>query len=395
MAQSPPDDDYILPVVEIRPLEPWRQKMYQWLLDLGLKTKAEAYKICRRYSHWVRCKNETHSHAFHNPITCKLKFCEYCSTSNKNKYLRKLIPLLRKIPAVAKFSLRSLTFTLRKPPELTPELVKKFNQDVKQCLQYFFNYQVFRDEENKLYLGKKRLSDYYEGLRHMFAFAEASQILSRKSLNKLIKEMWSGTISRQPDGLWKKSKRFEDVWSDLAGIPDQKMIELFNRVQKYRRNHDREKELRKKYCGAIWVDEVGWNNTNLHAHALVFSPFLDINDIYELWFKLTGSLSCWIAPRPDTAVRELHHMLGYVSKMPSDNPEQLARLEKAFDGRKVVYRIGLFYKMKVENTASKRVCPQCGADLVWEVQFIDWMERFWAGGIPCIEDYQPKFAKVG
>lgn len=389
------DDDYILPVAEIRPLEPWRQEMYQWLKDLGLETKAEAYRICRRYAHWVRCKSETYCHKFHSPITCKLKFCEYCSISNKNRYLRKLIPLLRKIPAVAKFALRSITFTIKKPAGIDPELVKWFNLQVKTCLQYFFNYQVFRDENNQLYLGKKRLGDYYDGLRYLFAFAEAERILLRKSLDRLIKQMWNGTITRQPDGLWKKSKRFEEAWSELAGIPTQKMLELFNRIQKYRRNHDREKELRKKFCGAIWIDEVGWNNSNLHAHALVFSPFIPIEDLYEVWMRLTGSWSCWIEPRPGTAVTELHHMLGYVAKMPSDDPEQLARLEKAFDGKKVVYRIGLFYKMKVEGSDQKRVCPACRADLVWEVQNVEWMERFWAGGIPSIDDYKPKFAKVG
>ena len=45
---------------------------------------------------------------------------------------------------------------------------------------------------------------------------------------------------------------------------------------------------RDKDWGAIWCDEVGFNNTNLHAHVLFYGPYIDQARLAEVWNEISG-----------------------------------------------------------------------------------------------------------
>ena len=40
--------------------------------------------------------------------------------------------------------------------------------------------------------------------------------------------------------------------------------------------------------GAIWCDEVGFDNTNLHAHVLFYGPYVEQNCLAEVWRQISG-----------------------------------------------------------------------------------------------------------
>lgn len=124
-----------------------------------------------------------------------------------------------------------------------------------------------------------------------------------------------------------------------------------------------------KGWGAISVDEVGFNNTNLHAHILFYGPFIPQATLVEVWKKVSGFDVGWIELAEAEGPRALLHLLKYVSKPPSNNPAILAQLEVAFHGARRVFAYKSFYNFKAEpekkdEVKADRSCPTCGAALV-------------------------------
>jgi hypothetical protein len=119
--------------------------------------------------------------------------------------------------------------------------------------------------------------------------------------------------------------------------------------------------------GAIWCDEVGFNNTNLHAHLLLYGPFIPQSRLAEVWNDISGHEVVYIKETRKSAIRALIHLLKYVSKPPSDDPCQIGLLEAAFHGTRRVHALGLFYNFVGEDTDHVRSewdkCPHCGAEL--------------------------------
>jgi hypothetical protein len=120
--------------------------------------------------------------------------------------------------------------------------------------------------------------------------------------------------------------------------------------------------------GMLIVDEVGFNNTNLHAHILFYGPYVSQARIAEVSKKISGSQVVWITLAEGRGPEALRYMLKYVSKPPSDNPEMIGQLEVAFHGTRRVHAMGIFYNFKAPEHDCREdlglACPKCGARLV-------------------------------
>lgn len=119
--------------------------------------------------------------------------------------------------------------------------------------------------------------------------------------------------------------------------------------------------------GAIWCDEVGFNNTNLHAHVLFYGPYIEQFFLAEVWQQVSGHQVVYITKAHVNGAKSLIHLLKYVSKLPGDDPEIIGQLEVAFHGCRRIHALGVFYNFAgddTENIQSEwKTCPHCGADL--------------------------------
>lgn len=119
--------------------------------------------------------------------------------------------------------------------------------------------------------------------------------------------------------------------------------------------------------GAIWCDEVGFDNFNLHAHILFYGPYIDQKRLAEVWHEISGHQVVWIRPAHAKGPLALRHLLKYVGKPPASKPEIIGQLEVAFHGRRRVHALGVFYNFAgadPDNEESEWTsCPICGAGL--------------------------------
>jgi hypothetical protein len=133
-----------------------------------------------------------------------------------------------------------------------------------------------------------------------------------------------------------------------------------------------------KGWGAIWCDEVGFNNQNLHAHVLFYGPYIDQRHLATVWNDISGHQVVWIKKAHTDGARALLYLLKYVSKPPADDPEFIGQLEVAFYKCRRVHTLELFYNFAPAETGnlitsdvaepgnlttSPKQCPVCGAKL--------------------------------
>jgi ribosomal protein S27AE len=120
--------------------------------------------------------------------------------------------------------------------------------------------------------------------------------------------------------------------------------------------------------GVIWCDEVGFNNTNLHAHILFYGPYIDQSQLAEVWREISGHQVVFITKAHVNGPKSLIHLLKYVSKPPADDPRIIGQLEVAFHGRRRVHALGVFYNFVGPDTDNLngewKTCPHCGAELI-------------------------------
>lgn len=120
--------------------------------------------------------------------------------------------------------------------------------------------------------------------------------------------------------------------------------------------------------GAIWCDEVGFNNTNLHAHILLYGPYLPQARLAEVWKEISGHEVVFITKARKSGGKALIHLLKYVSKPPASDPDKIGLLEVAFHGTRRVHALGLFYNFVSEDTDAVHSewssCPHCGAEIM-------------------------------
>ncbi len=122
-----------------------------------------------------------------------------------------------------------------------------------------------------------------------------------------------------------------------------------------------------KDWGAIWCDEVGFNNTNLHAHVLLHGPYIAQTKLAEVWEQVSGHEVVYIKEATRSGAKALIHLLKYVSKPPANDPEKIGLLEVAFHKTRRVHAGGRFFNFvgqDTDNTHSEwEKCPHCGAGL--------------------------------
>jgi hypothetical protein len=120
--------------------------------------------------------------------------------------------------------------------------------------------------------------------------------------------------------------------------------------------------------GAIWCDEMGFNNLNLHCHVLFYGPYIEQARLAEVWRKVSGHEVVFITKAHVNGPKALVHLLKYVAKPPGDDPEVIGQLEAAFHGRRRVHALGVFYNFvgdDVDHLRSEwKTCPFCGAKLI-------------------------------
>lgn len=124
---------------------------------------------------------------------------------------------------------------------------------------------------------------------------------------------------------------------------------------------------RVKGWGFLWVNEFGFDGTNLHCHGIYYGPYLEQRQISGAWFAETGCPVVWIQRVRRGFRSALWHHLGYVTKPPSNDPQRLAELEVAFNGVRRVHTLGAFYnalepEKRVEGEDC--LCPVCNSPLV-------------------------------
>lgn len=122
--------------------------------------------------------------------------------------------------------------------------------------------------------------------------------------------------------------------------------------------------------GYLYCFEFGFDNTNLHAHGVYYGPYLDQGRLSALFLEESGDSFIVSIKREKRSFRSgLRHLLEYVRKPASDDPQWLAALEKTFHGAKRVHALGIFYNPKLqseESPSEKRdlgPCPYCQAPL--------------------------------
>jgi ribosomal protein S27AE len=244
--------------------EEWRGRVADVLIENRLFSKANRYVQCYRYGNRFKCKGKE-AHELFAPISCDLRYCPRCGPQQFMRLIRKYSPVVKFLASKRRrgLLLREITLTTRKTGTLTPEQIKKFNDDVK------------------------------------------------KTLKKLMK-----------------------------GNAD---------------------------WGAIWCDEVGFNNTNLHAHILFYGPYIDQSRLAEVWRQVSGHEIVFIKKTHTNGPEALIHLFKYVSKPPADDPKLIGQLEVAFHGRRRVHALGVFYNFVGEEAEDQKnewkTCPHCGAEL--------------------------------
>lgn len=128
-----------------------------------------------------------------------------------------------------------------------------------------------------------------------------------------------------------------------------------------------------KSYGAVWCDELGGENTNMHAHCAYTGPFLPQRhrECSELWDEITGFTASGgkqggkiVYIQQSRSLGEaLYHALKYPAKFADKStPEWSAALEAFFHGVRRVHSVGAFYNPEHEDSKPGGLeCPDCGA----------------------------------
>jgi hypothetical protein len=133
--------------------------------------------------------------------------------------------------------------------------------------------------------------------------------------------------------------------------------------------------------GLATCDELGRENSNIHAHGVYVGPWLPQDkgrkQLSQLWARVTGYgkrrrpgaawqggmiLSIKYAKSFEEA---LYHSIKYPAKFAERSaPERLAELEVIFHRVRRFHCFAAFYNPQVEKTETKcRSCPSCGGEL--------------------------------
>ncbi len=172
-------------------------------------------------------------------------------------------------------------------------------------------------------------------------------------------------------------------------MPTRDEVRKFNQdIRRFFRAVERRFGISRKDYGALWCDEFGSGNTNLHAHGLYCGPRLPQTKMGKelscLWSEIRGERSFVSIKNAGSFEAALSHVLKYPSKFWNASPARLVDLELAFDHVRRVHAVASFYNPKIErepgedSSAEASHCPICG-ELLGEPErgwaFVDELSR--------------------
>ncbi len=122
---------------------------------------------------------------------------------------------------------------------------------------------------------------------------------------------------------------------------------------------------KKQNCGAMAVTEIGKRN-NVHAHVLVYGPYISQEIISKYWKAITGdSYIVDVRAARDHKIA-LYYITKYILKAPEfDELEQYVLFLKALKGVRRLHTYGIMYGVKIPKREALK-CPYCGGGIEYE-----------------------------
>jgi hypothetical protein len=143
-------------------------------------------------------------------------------------------------------------------------------------------------------------------------------------------------------------------------------------IKKFGRAIEREYGISRRDYGILFCDELGGNNTNIHAHGIYTGPFLPQKrkELSRLWARVTGIAGAQLMIKKAEKIEQaLFHAIKYPAKFAAvADPFRLATLEKVFHRVRRVHGLAGFYNAPEPDDEStdqgeNRKCPACGEKL--------------------------------
>ncbi len=147
---------------------------------------------------------------------------------------------------------------------------------------------------------------------------------------------------------------------------------LNSRIKTFMRTLERRRGIARAEYGLLWCDELGRNNSNMHAHGIYVGPWLPQKkrELSELWKEVTGGMGEIVFIRfAESLERALYHAMKYPAKYADEektSPERAAALEMIFHRVRRIHALASFYNMKKPDDPSGDVfntCPLCSEQL--------------------------------
>ncbi len=119
---------------------------------------------------------------------------------------------------------------------------------------------------------------------------------------------------------------------------------------------------KKSGCGALSVWEVG-KRMNLHAHCIVYGPYVSQRTLSRLWLEITGDSFIVDIRTVHSYKGALDYVTKYLSKVPRlEEDNQYSQLVKSFHRIRRLHTFGLFYN-NIPDDPFEFLCPICGNKL--------------------------------
>lgn len=120
-------------------------------------------------------------------------------------------------------------------------------------------------------------------------------------------------------------------------------------------------------CGAIWTDEIG-PSMNLHAHAMVYGPWVDESVLSKRWLAITGDSFIVRIRASRDQKNAIDYITKYIGKPPRfESLQDYVSFVRAFKGVRRLHRSGIFYGASPDSEKSHPLlCPYCGDRLIYD-----------------------------
>lgn len=137
-------------------------------------------------------------------------------------------------------------------------------------------------------------------------------------------------------------------------MPKPSAIQKFEQdVKKLQRRIAEHFGLQSKDVAYLYCTEFGAQNSNLHCHGLLISPYIEQRLISDWWREIRGDGSFRVHIAEATSFRSgLAHALEYTGKYAASSPERAVELEIAFNGCRRVHLLGWIYGIKTSDGKS-------------------------------------------